>query len=68
LPYGSKWCPRSVTDDPITHRDHHPSTPDIRGGVQQSTEHRSIPGYLQSLIQRDLQVRDEAERIIGDGA
>jgi hypothetical protein len=27
-------------------------------------EHRSIAGYVQMLIERDLQARDEAERVI----
>jgi hypothetical protein len=40
--------------------------PDMRDRIQHiaATEHRSIAGYLQSLIERDLQARDEAERII----
>jgi hypothetical protein len=39
---------------------------DIRDRVQHvaAAEHRSIAGYLQMLIERDLQARDEAERII----
>jgi hypothetical protein len=39
---------------------------DIRDRVQHvaAAEHRSIGGYLQMLIERDLQARDEAERII----
>jgi hypothetical protein len=39
---------------------------DVRHRVQHiaAAEHRSIAGYLQMLIERDLQARDEAERII----
>jgi predicted transcriptional regulator len=39
---------------------------DVRDRVQHiaTAEHRSIAGYVQSLIERDLRARDEAERII----
>ena len=38
----------------------------MRNRIQQiaSAEHRSIAGYLQMLIERDLRARDEAERIV----
>jgi hypothetical protein len=29
-----------------------------------ASEHRSVNGYVQMLIERDLQARDEAERVI----
>jgi hypothetical protein len=40
--------------------------PATRGRVQRiaAFEHRSISGYVQMLIERDLQARDEAERVI----
>jgi len=40
--------------------------PDIRDRIQHvaAAEHRSIAGYLQMLIERDLQARDEAERVV----
>jgi hypothetical protein len=40
--------------------------PDVRDRVQRiaTYEHRSIAGYLQMLIERDLRARDEAERIV----
>jgi hypothetical protein len=39
---------------------------DVRDRVQRvaAAEHRSIAGYLQMLIERDLRAREEAERII----
>jgi hypothetical protein len=39
---------------------------DTRDRVQHiaAAEHRSVAGYLQSLIERDLKARDEAERVI----
>ncbi|MDB5402215.1 MAG: CopG-like 1 or ribbon-helix-helix domain, 5 [Acetobacteraceae bacterium] len=40
--------------------------PDVRDRLQRvaAAEHRSIAGYLQMLIERDLHARDEAERVI----
>jgi hypothetical protein len=40
--------------------------PDVRDRVQRvaAAEHRSVAGYLQMLIERDLHARDEAERVI----
>jgi hypothetical protein len=40
--------------------------PDVRDRIQRiaAHEHRSIAGYVQMLIERDLRARDEAERII----
>lgn len=40
--------------------------PATRDRVQRiaAFEHRSISGYVQMLIERDLQARDEAERVI----
>lgn len=39
---------------------------EIRDRVQRvaAAEHRSIAGYLQMLIERDLHARDEAERMV----
>lgn len=39
---------------------------DVRDRIQHiaAAEHRSIAGYLQLLIERDLRARDEAERIV----
>jgi hypothetical protein len=40
--------------------------PDVRDRIQcvAAAEHRSIAGYLQMLIERDLRAREEAERVI----
>ena len=40
--------------------------PDVRDRIQRiaAHEHRSIAGYVQMLIERDLHARDEAERVI----
>jgi hypothetical protein len=40
--------------------------PEVRDRIQRiaAHEHRSIAGYVQMLIERDLRARDEAERII----
>ena len=40
--------------------------PEARERVQRiaAHEHRSIAGYIQMLIERDLHARDEAERVI----
>jgi hypothetical protein len=40
--------------------------PETRDRVQRiaAHEHRSIAGYVQMLIERDLRARDEAERVI----
>jgi hypothetical protein len=40
--------------------------PDIRDRIQRiaAHEHRSIAGYVQMLIERDLHARDEAKRVI----
>jgi hypothetical protein len=39
---------------------------DVRDRIQRiaAHEHRSIAGYVQMLIERDLHARDEAERVI----
>jgi hypothetical protein len=40
--------------------------PEVRDRIQRiaAHEHRSIAGYVQMLIERDLHARDEAERVI----
>lgn len=40
--------------------------PEVRDRIQRiaAHEHRSIAGYIQMLIDRDLHARDEAERVI----
>jgi hypothetical protein len=40
--------------------------PETRDRVQRiaAHEHRSVAGYVQLLIERDLRARDEAERVI----
>ena len=40
--------------------------PDVRDRIQRiaAHEHRSIAGYVQMLIERDLRARDEAERTV----
>ena len=40
--------------------------PEVRDRIQRiaAHEHRSIAGYIQMLIERDLHARDEAERVI----
>ena len=40
--------------------------PDVRDRIQRiaAHEHRSIAGYVQMLIERDLRAREEAERVI----
>ncbi|MSP01062.1 MAG: hypothetical protein EXR07_08450 [Acetobacteraceae bacterium] len=40
--------------------------PDVRDRIQriEAGEHRSIAGYVQMLIERDLRARDEAEPVI----
>ena|ERR1700722_3344981 len=40
--------------------------PETRDRVQRiaAHEHRSVAGYVQMLIERDLRARDEAERVI----
>jgi hypothetical protein len=40
--------------------------PEVRDRIQRiaAHEHRSIAGYVQLLIERDLHARDEAERVI----
>ena len=39
---------------------------DVRDRIQRiaAHEHRSIAGYIQMLIERDLRARDEAERVV----
>jgi hypothetical protein len=41
-------------------------TPEVRDRIQHiaASERRSIAGYIQMLIDRDLHARDEAERVI----
>jgi|HubBroStandDraft_1064217.scaffolds.fasta_scaffold15889_5 hypothetical protein len=40
--------------------------PEVRDRIQRiaAHEHRSIAGYVQMLIERDLRARDEAERVV----